>query len=217
MCGGCWEPHAKMNNNRLLVTIAHEHTRRLSLPSPSLPPSLPVVFFLASLSFSLTHTNSAFPVIYEHIEIQFRCSVSLSRSPHSPQRNTDIWVEGHTAHSTLPRWARDLLSAWSLKPREVAICMMCVCMHVWVCVCAQVNHNHGWFFFFFFLLVQYQLELIAADTVNVCRLRQMCGELYWLGCLLKCNRWCSGSKCRHIIILISFASLCFPKSWIFQC
>ncbi|MEQ2177085.1 hypothetical protein GOODEAATRI_000194 [Goodea atripinnis] len=103
MCGGCWEPHAKMNNNRLLVTIAHEHTRCLSLPSTSLPPSLSLSSSFSPSSFSLTHTNSAFPVIYEHIEIQFRCSVSLSLSPHSPQHNTDIWVEGHTAHSTLPR------------------------------------------------------------------------------------------------------------------
>lgn len=53
MCGGCWEPHAKMNNNRLLVTIAHEHT-----PPPSLAPSLPrsVIFFLTfSLVLRETH------------------------------------------------------------------------------------------------------------------------------------------------------------------
>lgn len=34
MCGGCWDSHAKMNNNRLLVTTEHEHTRRLSLFLP---------------------------------------------------------------------------------------------------------------------------------------------------------------------------------------
>lgn len=60
-----------MNNNRLLVTIEHEHTRRrLSL---SLSPSL-------SVFLSLTHTNSIFSVIYEHIEIPFHSSVSLSLS-----------------------------------------------------------------------------------------------------------------------------------------
>lgn len=114
MCGGCWEPHAKMNNNRLLVTIAHEHTRGLSL-SPPFSLRLPVAFFLASLSASSTHTNSVSSVIYGRIEIQFHCAVSLSLSPCSPQCSVDIWVEGHTTHSSLPRCARDLLSVWSGK------------------------------------------------------------------------------------------------------
>lgn len=78
MWGGCWEPHAKMNNNRPLVTIAHEHTRCLSLCRSCLS----AVFFLTFLCFSLTHGNSSFSVIYEHIEIQFRPSVSLSLDTH---------------------------------------------------------------------------------------------------------------------------------------
>lgn len=129
MCGGCWEPHAKMNNNRLLVTIAHEHTPPLSL-SLSLALALSSSFS-PSLSFSVRRANSVFSVIYEHIEIPFHFSVSLSLR--SPQCNIDIWAEGHTAHSSLPHCAHDPLSAWLvvLTRRQYVCVCACVFVYAW--------------------------------------------------------------------------------------
>lgn len=80
MCGGCWEPHAKMNNNRLLVTIAHEHTPPLSL---SLFHSLSLCHLLSHLlSRSPWDAQTAFSLWFTNT-LRFRfTSLSLSLSAH---------------------------------------------------------------------------------------------------------------------------------------
>lgn len=193
MCGGCWEPHAKMNNNRLLVTIAHEHTRR---PSPRrLPPHLPL--------FLPWHAQTALPSWFTNT-LRFNFT-PLSPSHHSPRCNTDIWAEGHTAHSTLPRCARDPLSARSLQHSRWKYVSVCT----FVCTAAKTTETS-------MLVVRYRLQLLSADSVNVFGLRQICGELYRHQCLLRCNQQGLRSKCGNIICLVILPSLHLPKRWIWK-
>lgn len=94
----------------------------------------------------MRRANSVFSVIYEHIEIPFHFSVSLSLR--SPQCNIDIWAEGHTAHSSLPHCAHDPLSAWLVvltRRQYVCVCVRaCLCTRELrpqriFCVCGSIS------------------------------------------------------------------------------
>ena len=161
MCGGCWDSHAKMNNNRLLVTTEHEHTRRLSL-SPSFR-------HLQSHLLTPWHTPTAFRPWFTNAS-KFLSSALLRRhvpgALHSPKWNIDIWVEGRSTHSTLPRGAHDLLSvSLVIWARGLCVCVfvfiilsvLCwfLCVGVYVFVCARAHTG------FLVFLVQYALWLIC--------------------------------------------------------
>lgn len=128
MCGGCWESHAKMNNNQLLVTIDHDHTCgscvRVSFSlSSSFSPS---VSLSHSNTHTRTHTQTAFSVWFTNT-LRFHLT-PLPLSPASAQCNIDIWVEGHTTHSTLPHCVPDPLSARLVIPRKWQC--GCACAHI---------------------------------------------------------------------------------------
>lgn len=151
-----------MNNNRLLVTIEHEHTRRLPV---SLSP--PLVFNPLFTPFrSFFDTQTAFSLWFTNALRFHFTPLALSSSSHLLRRNIDIWVEGHTTHSTRPRSASVPLSAEPLK------------LNRWQCLCMQKLRTHRvcstWF-------------TISSGSrfVDVCWLRQICGEQYWLWCSVK--------------------------------
>lgn len=86
MCGGCWESHAKMNNNRLLVTIEHEHTRRLSH-------SLPLA--LCRLPSHLLSLLSPWHAHKQH----FLCDLRTHRDSISPPLSLCVSLSLPTHHS----------------------------------------------------------------------------------------------------------------------
>lgn len=149
MCGGCWDSHAKMNNNRLLVTTEHEHTRRLSLRLPSL--SSPVS---PPLPFSPTRSSSDFFVIYEHIQIPFLSSVSLCASVSlSRLAKVKHWHLGWRSHHT---FRSSTLHSWPV------ISAVGDTAQLTKCACVRLRA------FFFSFAVQYQLWVVQhLQTLSV--------------------------------------------------
>lgn len=136
MCGGCWDSHAKMNNNRLLVTTEHEHTRRLSL-------LLSFCRLLSHLlSLSLRHPQTAFSLWFTNTS-RFHFSplslcVSLSRLTKVKHWHLG-WRSYHTFHSsTLRSWP--VISVVG-DTEEVTIC---VC----ACVCVDWDHRESFSLWF---------------------------------------------------------------------
>lgn len=80
MCGGCSDLHAKMNNNRLLVTTEHEHTHATRLSFRHFPSRL--------LSPRKKRSKSVFSEIYEQIYIPLFSSVSICLTLSTHQSET---------------------------------------------------------------------------------------------------------------------------------
>lgn len=151
MCGGCWDSHAKMNNNRLLVTTEHEHTRRLSL----------LLSFCRLLShlLSLTHSNSIFSVIYEHIGVAFLCSVCVCVRVLLSTHQSETLTFGLKVIPHIPLFHTALMTRYQRGWRYRAGDNACVRAG------AHVTAENLLF------VVQYRPRLKSADTADVCRLR----------------------------------------------
>lgn len=202
MCGGCWESHAKMNNNQLLLTIEHDHTCRLCARvcvSRSL--FLSVIFF-PTFCLVLSDTHK------QHFPCDLRThwdSIWLLCPARSRLTAVLHWHLGWRSYRTFRSSALCSWPAISVvgDTEQVTMCVR-------VCAGTKTAEN-------VLLVVQYQVRLISTDTVNVCGLRQICWEVYWLWCLLKCNQCGLWFKCKNILLLVISPFKTFsPKSSVRQ-